>query len=321
MSFPLEPIVIEPEEILESDIIIEDRKLVALGGDEMATQASNTAAKSSFYSKLIASLANSIRSKEKTDKSDWTLETYKLATEKIINLVTKTKTSVPKRFIWFRQFPKPHYVVMTRIQTINKLANDLDCQIRKIKGRESTEEQGASQQLQKPNQRRYRQRLILKVCRAVRRGMSPYQAVLLLNVADVKVQEKNRLPATGAIDTTILEVANTEPIVETELERNIRLQLRHRFLACVRSKKCIFDFANALLTMLGLPNVSKNPSRVRSKKKNVASEKASPSKLVNKIIYKNIGPWHREERIAFWKGFEQYGVPQWKKIAIFVETR
>lgn len=323
MSFPPEPLIIQPEEILESDIIIEDCKLVALGGNELATQASNTAAKSSYYSKLIESLAGSIRSKEKSDESEWNLGIYKLATEKIINLVTKTKSPTQRRFVWFRQFPDAHYVVMTRIQTINKLANDLDCQMRKLKAREVSEAHEANRKQQKPNQRRYAQSLILKVCRAVRKGISPYQAVQLLDFPIVKVQESLQ----NASDET-----NTEKRVEaaegtnqeSDLGRQLRLQLRHRFLACIRSKQCIFDMANAMLTMWGLPNISKIAPKLKKRKKidtTGSTTAAKPKRKKVEYVPHTLGPWNRDERMAFLKGLETHGAPHWVKIAPFISTR
>ena len=315
--------IIQPGDVLTSDIIIEDRKLVALGGNELATQASNTATKSSFYSKLVVSLAESIHSKEKICEDEWNLDTYKFATEKIINLVTKTTTTVRKRFVWMRQFPEAHYVVMTRMQTINKLANDIECQIRKLKAREVSEAEDPSKQLQKPNQHRYAQSLILKVCRAVRKGMTPYQAALLLDHPILKLHE----PSQNTTDET-----NTDKRVETPEESNqesesgrkLRLQLRHRFLACIRSKKCIFDLANALLTMWGLPGISKVATKPKKRKKPEIKVKPTSLPLKKKkveVIPNNIGHWNRDERIAFLEGLEKHGAPHWIKIAPFISTR
>jgi hypothetical protein len=322
MSFPLESFIIQPEEVLGSDIIIEDRKLVALGGNELATQASNTAATTSFYSRLIVSLADSIRSKEKTDESEWNLDAYKLTTEKIINLVTKTKSPVRRRFVWFRQFPDAHYVVMTRIQTINKLANDLDCQMRKVKARELAEAQEVSKQLQRPNQRRYAQSLISKVCRAARKGVSPYQAVLLLDYPIIKIQESSPIVADES-NTDKRAEAPEGMSHESELGHKLRLQLRHRFLACIRSKKCIFDLANALLTMWELPNIPKTaPKSKKRRKPDTTTKVASPSKKKKvEVVPHNIGSWNRDERLAFLEGLEIHGTPHWIKIAPFIPTR
>jgi hypothetical protein len=322
MSFPSEPVILQLEDILSTDIIIEDRKLVALGGNELATQASNTAAKSSFYSKLIVSLADSIRSRKKAGEAEWTLDTYKLATEKIINLVTKTKSSVLRRFVWFRQFPEAHYVVMTRTQTINKLANDLDCQMRKIEARELSEAQETNKQQQKPNQHRYAQSLIYKVCRAARKGMSPYQAVLLLDHPIVRVQEPSQ-NTSDEMNTDKRIEASEESNHESESGRKLRLQLRHRFLACIRSKKCIFDLANALLTMWGLPNISKIAPKPKKRKRPDMSTKTSPPCKKKKVesVPHNLGHWNLDERVAFLEGFEQFGAPHWVKIAPFVSTR
>lgn len=322
MSFPLESFIIQPEDVLTSDIIIEDCKLVALGGNEVATQASNTAAKSSFYSKLIVSLADSIRSKERTDESEWNLDSYKLATEKIINLVTKTKSSVCRRFVWFRQFPDAHYVVMTRIQTINKLANDLDCQMRKIKARELSESQEARKHQQKPNQRRYAQRLIWKVCHAARRGMSPFQAVLLLDHPIIKVQESSQ--STVDEKNADKQVEAPEGMNhESESGRKLRLQIRHRLLACIRSKKCIFDHANALLTLWELPNVPKTAPKSKKRKNQDVTAKVCPPRKRKKVevVPHNIGIWNRDERVEFCEGLETHGAPHWSKIAPFISTR
>lgn len=326
MSFPSEPLIIQPEEILGTDIIIEDRKLVAVEGNESATQASNAAAKSSFYSQLIVSLADSIRSKENTspDKTEWNLDSYKLATDRIINLVGKTKTSTRRRFVWYRQFPEAHYLVMTRTQTINKIANDLDCQMRKIKARELSRASETSKQRQKPSQRRYAQRLIMKVCRAVWKGMSQYQAALLLDHPIVTVQGsgQNISDEMNAEGVEAPEKSNHE----SELERKLRLQIRHRFLACVRSKKCIFDLANALLTMWGFPSVSKIAPKPRKRSEPDTTTKANavPSrKRKVEVIPENhnLGIWNRDERVAFLKGMEKHGVPNWIKIAPFISTR
>lgn len=323
MSFPPDPVIIQPEEILSTDIIIEDRKLVALGGNELATQASNAAAKSSFYSKLIVSLADSIRTRKKNGETEWTLENYKIATEKIIDLVTKTKSTGFRRFVWFRQFPEAHYVVMTRIQTITKLANDLDCQMRKIEARELSEAQEAGKQQQKPNQNRYAQSLIYKVCRAARKGMSPYQAALLLDHPIVKVQE----PSQNTLDEMNTDKRNEKAVDESNHEseagRKLRLQLRHRFLACIRSKKCIFDLANALLTMWGLPNISKIAPKPKKRKKPDMATKTSPPCKKKKVdtVPHNIGFWNHEEKVAFLEGLEQFGAPNWIKIATLICTR
>ncbi len=324
MSFPAEPLIIQPEEILGTDVIIEDRKLVAVEGNELATQASN--AKSSFYSQLIVSLADSIRSKENsgTDKTEWNLDSYKLATDRIINLVGKTKTSTRRRFIWYRQFPEAHYLVMTRTQTINKIANDLDCQLRKIKARELSRANEASKQRQKPNQRRYAQRLIMKVCRAVWKGMSQYQAALLLDhpITTVQGSSQNKSDEMNAEGVEAPEKLNQE----SELERKLRLQIRHRFLACVRSKKCIFDLANALLTMWGFPNISKvaPKPRKRSEPDTTAKANAAPSRKRKAEVVPenhNLGPWNRDERVAFLEGMEKHGLSNWIKIAPFIPTR
>jgi hypothetical protein len=307
---------------LESDIIIEDRKLVALGGNDLATQ-SSTGTTSSYYSKLIESLADSIRTKGKLEESEWSLDTYKLTTEKIINLVSKTKSAVARRFVWFRQFPDPHYVVMTRIETINKLANDLVCQMRKLKAREMVEAQDASkQQQQKSNQRRYAQSLILKVCRAARKGISPYRAVLLLDSPIVKTQESGPISSDekNTNNNSRSEAPDVTESPESEVGRKLRLQLRHRFLACIRSKKCIFDLANALLTMWELPNVSKiAPKSKKRKRSETTTTKAKREKV--EVVPQNIGTWNCDERVAFLKGVDKHGMPNWIKIAQFIPTR
>jgi hypothetical protein len=327
MTFPEEATVIQPEEVSKYDIIIEDRKLVALGGNELATQVSNTAAEASFYSKLIESLASSIRSKEKSGKTKWDLNSYHLATERIINLVIKAKSPVQKRFIWFRQFPNPHYVVMTREQTVNKLSNDLDCQLRKLRARESTEAVQHKQilnQKQKRAQRRYGRLLILKICKAVQRGVYPYEAALLLDKSYVQSQMSPQV--TDEANVTPPADDCPEQYQESALERSIRLLLRHRFLACVRSKKCIFELANALLTMWGLPNVVKHVPRMRKKKKSISNSGlqdigvTDPSK-VDGGCDKNLGLWRRDERAAFLTGLERYGYGQWKDIVPYVPTR
>jgi Myb-like DNA-binding domain len=328
MSFPKEPIVIQPEEISRFDVIIEDRKLVARGGTELATQESNTAAKASYYFRLIESLASTIRSKEKIEKIEWNLSTYHRATERIMNLVAKANTPVPKRFIWFRQFPHPHYVVMTREQTVNKLANDLDCEIRKLKARESSEgmqNQQMQKKKQKPAQKRYGHRLILKVCRSVRKGMSPYKAALLLD----RPFTPNPVPFHTAEEGTAVHANDWQ---ESESERGIRLLLRHRFLACIRAKKCIFDLSNALLSMWDLPTIQKDiPAKNNRKKKKVVTAFSSVSnqkvaKVQNVhapsiVVEHNSGPWSLEERTAFLTGLEEYGFPKWKDIASAVPTR
>jgi Myb-like DNA-binding domain len=317
MSFPKEPIVIDKDEISSFDVIIEDRKLVARGGTEVATQESNTAAKASYYFRLIESLACTIRSKEKAEKIEWDLSTYHRATERIMNLVTKANTPVPKRFIWYRQFPHPHYVVMTREQTVNKLSNDLDCEIRKIKARESAEgvkDQQNRKKKQKPAQRGYGHRLILKVCRAVRKGMSPYKATLLLD----RPFTSNSVLLQATEEETEAPVNDWQ---ESESERDLRLLLRHRFLACIRDKKCIFDFSNALLFMWGLPNVQKDiPAKNGRKTREKVSRVPKVHAPINPMD-QNIGPWSLEERKAFLAGVEQYGFPKWKDIASGISTR
>ena len=320
MSFPLESLIIPPEHILGSDIIIEDRELVELDGNELATQASNTEATSSFYSKLIISLADSIRSKEKTDESEWNLDTYKLATDKIINLVSKTKNSVHRRFVWFRSFPDAHYVVMTRVQLMNKLANDLDCQMRKIKACELAEAQELSKRQQKPNQRRYAQSLILKVCRAARKGVSPYQAALLLDYPIIKMQDHSAISSDGK-NTDGRVDATDGTSHESDLGRKLRLQIRQRFLACIRSKQCIFDLANALLTMWELPNISKIAPKSKKRKKSDTLTKVSSPYKRKKVEPHNIGFWNHDERVAFLEGLEIHGTSHWIMIAPFVSTR
>ena len=314
MSFPKEPMVIRPEEISKFDVIIEDRKLVARGGNEIATQESNTAAKSSYYFRLIHSLACTIRSKEKSEKIEWNLSTYHRATERIMNLVTKSNAPVPKRFIWFRQFPHPHYVVMTRDQTVNKLANDLDCEIRKLKARESSvvlKAQVVPKKKEKPSQKRYGHRLIMKVCRAVRKGMSPYKAALLLD-----------RPFSPTPLQTTAEATTPKEWKECELERSIRLLLRHRFLACVRAKKCIFDLSNGLLSMWGLPTIQKViPSKNTRRKQKGIPPVSTLSQKVSDPLDQNIGLWSFEERAAFLSGVELYGFPKWKDIASGIPTR
>ena len=150
-----------------------------------------------------------------------------------------------------------------------------------------------------------------------------YQAALLLDHPIVKVQEASLI---------ILDEMNTDKQTpeesnhESESGRKLRLQLRHRFLACIRSKRCIFDLGNALLTIWGLPNISKVAPKPKKRKKTdmAGTTKTSPPRKKKKVeaaVPHNVGYWNRDERVAFLEGLEQFGAPHWIKIAPLISTR
>jgi hypothetical protein len=254
MSFPNETMVIQPEDVSPLDIVIIEDRLpnAALPLESRDTAKTKESSSSSSYVKLIESLAKRIQSKEKSGKATWDVHAYELVTKRIMERITKIKTFSNSRFVRFQQFPDPHYIVMTREQTVNMIVNDLDGRMRKRVAQEAKDHDiqqpllllpiEIPKQNQKrtppppPPRRRYGHRLIRKVCSAVRKGMSPHQAVRLLD------------------NPSILQSPLSPSNTESDMDRRIRLALKDRFVACVRSNQSIFELANALLTMWGLPS-------------------------------------------------------------------
>lgn len=331
MSFPDEAILISRDAIRSNDILIEDRKLVAVGGSEVATRESNTARKSSFYSRLIESLADNIHGKQKTQEAEWNLNTLKHATGRIVDIVVTQ--SLGRRFIWLRQFPEQQYVLLTREQTINKLANDLQCQMRKLDAKASA--QAEEQQNGQPTLIRYGQRLILTVCTASKAGISPYRSALLLDQPPIQPHAPAPSPL-ACVEAHVVSPDDEtfERYKESSQERSLRLQLRHRFLACVRTKKSIFEFSNALLSAWGLPGFGKKGKKIKSVAAGAAAAgRETPNNdhglppslvVVNNSIKdptKEQGSWRASERKNFLEGFEMHPVGKWKDISPSVPSR
>jgi hypothetical protein len=341
MSFPNEAVIIGREDIKETDILIEDRKLVAVDGSEVATRESNSARNSSFYFKLIESLASNIHGKQTTNVSEWSLEILKKATEKIVVLFASQQQG--RRFVWHRQFPENSYVLLTRSQTINKLANDLRCQMRQLDALAVTQASVEEQQQRQPSQLLYAQLLIQTVCTAARSGDAPYRAARLLDRPPIQPQESSSL---AKVETNVAPQGDDfyKRYKESPQERSLRLQLRHRYLAVVRANQSIYDFSNTLLRAWGLPEFGKKQKKKKGEESTRDSSVAAarklgrmskgttetafdcvhglpPSLVLNSNMTKERGNWRAAERKALLKAYEHLPVREWKTVSVPIPSR
>lgn len=315
MSFPETATPICFDDIRSTDILIRDVENMS-AADGIGVD--NAAVQSRFYSRLIESLADNIYGKKKGRLSEWNLDSLKIASEKIVALLSNQNQDC-RRFIWLRQFPVRTYVMLTKEQTIDKLASDLQAKMRKLNDFDSAKADEQDQQQPQPTQLRYGHKLILTVCTAAQLGLSPYRAASLLDLPPVESGESS--PQTSAYIAGGVE--NTrERHKESPQERNLRLQLRHRYLACVRAKKSIAEFSNVLLGAWGLPEFGKKSKAKKWKSAAAASGACTQGLPPSLVVPTNLtGTWSAAERMAFLEGFEKYPVGQWKKISSSIATR
>jgi hypothetical protein len=308
MSFPDEPQLVSVDSITSTDVLIEDPMLEAMKGKGSVAVESpehKVAGKTTFYSRLINALADSIHSNGRDEKKqEWTMERLKVAAEKILSIVASDDKI--RRFIWKRQLPVQQYIHMTRVQTVNKISNDLLCRIRKLEASTRVDNKSSPKAAEPcPQRLQYAHSLILIVCNAIQSSQPPYRSVFRLDQAPF-------LHELGALHSREIKAASADEDAskryeESAQERGQRLQLRQRFLACVRTKKPILSFANALLRQWNLPPVAEVAN-------GEDEDERDQSRQEN-------GPWRAAERRSFLRALEQYSLGQWSKIAPLILSR
>jgi hypothetical protein len=310
MSFPDEPQLVSVDSITSTDVLIEDPMLEAMKGKGSVAAESpehKGTGKTTFYSRLINALADSIHSNGRDEKKqEWTMERLKVAAEKILSIVASDDKI--RRFIWKRQLPVQQYIHMTRVQTVNKISNDLLCRIRKLEASTRVDNKTSPKAAEPcPHRLQYAHSLILIVCRAIQSGQPPCRSIFCLDQAPF-LHELVALRSREIKAAPLADADSSKRYAESAQERGQRLQLRQRFLACVRTKKPILSFANALLRQWNLPPVAegKDPlPRIGDEDERDQSK----------------GHWRAAERKTFLRALEQYSIGQWSKIASLIPTR
>lgn len=334
MSFPDETVKIKPDEISRLDFLIEDRLLAAMQSNA-AVILENTAAQQTtvtFYSKLIDSLSDNVQKRQTETGTKWTIERLRSAAEKIVSNVEQQKQN--RRFIWKRLLPMPHCIHLNRQSTINKIANDVHCQIRKMDALADAEvasqsvvpsdtEEGQETIISRLD---YAHCLLLLVCKAEISGVSPYRAACLLDRPPFPAQLSKIDPV--SVDATVVsEHCDSARYKESEHLRLIRLQIRQRMFACIRTKKSILLFSNVLLSSWGrlefkstsLPRNDERENSINLISNHMSVRKDRPPSLV--AINKDNGKWSISERKAFLQAAKTHGLHHWDTIARCIPNR